>query len=70
MSRTETASGWSANGTYVVSATSAPPAIQYGIGLQASSGIASISRLVVGLWRIVMLKRAPIARQTATTAWP
>jgi hypothetical protein len=48
----------------------APPAIQYGIGLQASSGMASISRLVAGLWRIVMLKRTPILQQTATTASP
>ncbi len=44
-----------------VSATSAPPASQYGIGVQASSGIASMRRRVAGLWRMVMEKRTPIA---------
>jgi hypothetical protein len=39
---------------YVVSATSAAPAIQHGIGVQASSGIASISRRMPANWRIVI----------------
>jgi hypothetical protein len=54
MSRTGAASFWSANGVYVVSATSAPPVIQYGMGAQASSGIASINRRTLRCWRIVI----------------
>ena len=44
MSRTGLASGWSANGVYVVSATSAPPSIQYGIGAQSASGRSLVTR--------------------------
>ena len=69
MSRTGTASFSPLNGVYVVSATSAPPSSQYGIGLQAASGIASIRRRTLLCWRIVMEKRTSIFRQTATTAW-
>ena len=69
MSRTGAASLWSANGVYSVSATSAPPSSQYGIGVQAASGMASIKRWTEACWRIVMLKRTFLARQTATTAW-
>ncbi|MES2211299.1 MAG: hypothetical protein V4515_14140 [Chloroflexota bacterium] len=60
MSRTGVASFWSANGVYLVSATSAPPSSQYGIGLQASSGIASMSRRIEVCWRTVMLKLQPL----------
>jgi hypothetical protein len=52
----------------VISATSAPPSIQYGIGVQASSGIAAMRVRMVPYMRIVMLKRTPIFRQTATTS--
>jgi hypothetical protein len=68
ISRTGVASFLSANGVYVVSATSAPPS-QYGIGAQASSGMAAIRAWRAGLIRIVMEKRTSVFRQTATTAW-
>ena len=68
ISRTDAASCSPLNGVYVVSATSAPPASQYSIGVQPASGIASISRRMLGCWRIVIEKRTPSLRQTATTA--
>ena len=68
MSRTGRASAAQANGVYVVSATSAPPSIQYGIGVQASSGIASISRRRPRWIRTVMEKRTLIAQHTFTTS--
>ena len=38
-------------GVASISATSAPPAIQYGIGSRRSAGIASTRRRVAGLWK-------------------
>ena len=69
MSRTGAASGSVRKEVQVVSATSAAPSIQYGIGLQSASGMASIRFRRLLCWRMVMEKRTSIRRQTATTAW-
>jgi len=60
---------WSANGVYAISATSAPPVIQHGIGVQTASGIALMSSRTRPCLRSVIEKRTSIARHTATTSW-
>jgi hypothetical protein len=46
---------------------SSSTASQYGIGVQAVSGIAAIAAVMAGLVRTVMLNRAPARRQARTT---
>ena len=69
MRRTGTASGSLPNGVYAVSATSAAPSIQYGMGVHSASGMASMRLRRLALWRMVMEKRTSIRRQADTTAW-
>ena len=57
MSRTGAASGSLWKGVQVVSATSAAPSIQYGMGVQSASGMASIRFRRLLCWRMVMEKR-------------
>ena len=54
MSRTAVASGSCWKGVYSVSATSAAPSIQYGMGVQSASGMASMMFRKLACWRTVM----------------
>ena len=69
MSRTVAASGLLSKGTYVVSATSAAPSIQYGMGVHSASGMASMRLRTLWCCRTVMEKRTRFSRQAATMAW-
>ena len=69
MSRTGAASGSLWKGVQVVSATSAAPSIQYGMGVQSASGMASIRFRRLLCWRMVMEKRTSSLQQTDTTLW-
>jgi hypothetical protein len=61
-----------AKAVYGVSATSAPETSgvesQYGIGVHASSGIASIAALIRLSWRAVIENRTPNLRAVASMA--
>ena len=70
MSRTGAASGSLWKGVQVVSATSAAPSIQYGMGyVQSASGMASIRFRRLLCWRMVMEKRTSSLQQTDTMLW-
>ena len=67
--RTGTASDSLWKGVYSVSATLATASIQQGMGVQSSSGVASMSWRRLWCWRMVMETRTIVVQRAATMGW-